>query len=502
MSSFASEVDGSPALARLINELKSCYVPEVVIQVCESLRPHCLDTRSRLMFYTSYGTCLFQYDAPRLPAPAMFLLTHNSLIAQSKDVSTYTRWLVQNVITYDETDFKVANLIGGIYSTTQDDNDSHFFNSNWLTSSLARLTVSATHRTHFRSPAITEFTYDPPKFTDSTWNPYTFLLMLGPSQRHETSNFIRALSSFCSTELSATRCLSDVLSSSSGDIVRHQILGPTAPTWLSKKLRKLRPESAISRGKFSSFCKEAKFCVPLPTPSPSVSARANATPLQAELTLISINGIATDVEYVEPSEDDHVSSPVLLFDAYENEPSAHNFTLMSGKTIQNVNVDGIVLPLPNKDIALALNNSRNCSGSVRLDQITPEFSDSEFPIIDRSPHIQAHPVPIALVYNCVQVWLPTFPTNVIGHPHLLPFAKRIYSTAARVTSNVVTSISRHERNPLLLRQVQLWSSYRYMTNSERPSVTTVYMYSTLEHIFGTQSSLIHSPILYDLLPTR
>lgn len=500
MSAYAEEIDTTHSLRKIIDAFSNAFVPDIVFEILHSLAPHRLDVRSRLEFLTSYGSVLFHYDAPRLPAPAMFLLAHNQLISQTRSNAAYKSWLAQDLISFDGTTYKVGNLIGGMYQSTSGSTTDTFTYRNWLARSLFRLADSATHRTHLRRPDILDFDYAIPKYTESTYNPYTHLLMLEPNHRVVTLDFIRSLSSFCKSALRATNSIGSLVISRSGQITKFVIKGPTAPTWHTDPIKNVDSETNTKSGNFANFCKVAKFGLPRPDNTKKVKLPFpdDVTVIRPELYLVQSEDEPSSLQPVTADEELHTEGMNLLFDPYDDEPSAHYSTVLSGKLIQNSNIDGQVLQLPDPISPLPKTNSRYLNGAVCVSHIVPEFSNSTVYLYPRYPQNGSSEPQVSILYNMRSIWIPKFMRNISSLPSLRSFTENRGADGIIPTVNFVAN-AHHTKPTELDKQVLLWSSYRHRRGSDRPTEDTVYFYATLELLFGTRSSMMQTYNLHQLL---
>ncbi|AAA61830.1 ORF; putative [Atkinsonella hypoxylon virus] len=498
MSAYASEIDASHAYLRIIDAFSDAYIPDFLFEILDTYLSHRLDIRSKLEMNVSYGSVLYKYDAPRIVAPSIFLLAHNQLISQSRESTAYEKWLDSIVIHYSRAVIRVGNLVGGLYQSSHGSTTTHFTYRNWFARSLSRLADSATHRTHLRRPMISEFDYNIPSVNNNTYNPYVHLLMLEPNNRNITLDFIRSLSSFCSTELKATRTLRDHISRRSAAISRCVIKGPEAPTWHSSPLDDLKEKS--KQGNFSQFCEVAKFGLPRKENSESYTFKfpKDASTIDTAFYLIQENGRSSVLDPTTADEELHTEGMNLLFDPYDDESSAHYATVLSGKLIQNSNIDGETLLLPDPTTGLARTNSRYLQGSVLIRNVLPEFDQHEIRLFPRYPQISRLSASLTLLFNMRQVWIPRFKQKVDEQPKLSNFSWNEGCDGTVPSLNVVTAES-STNGPAAEQQVILWSSYRHVSNSDRPTVDTVYYYSTLELLFGTRSSMMQTYNLHQLL---
>jgi len=500
MSAYAEEVDTTHALRKLIDVFSNAFVPDIVIEILQSILPHRLDVRSHLEIYPSYGTVLFHYDAPRLLPPSMFLLAHNQLISQTRDNAAYRNWLAQDIIHYSGTSYRVGNLIGGLYQHQEGSTTSTYTYRNWLARSLFRLADSATHRTHLRRPDILDFDYSIPRLDDSTYNPYIHLLMLEPQNRITTQNFLHSLSNFSRAALRATRTISSLLKSRSGQITRHVIKGPTAPTWHTQQIKDFDLSDKPKSGNFTQFCEAAKFAQPRPSNSEKIEIPfpEDTSTIIAGLYLVAPTEGKSTFDPVTADEELHVEGMNLLFDPYDDEPSAHYSTIISGKLIQNSNIDGQVLILPNPIDALPKTNSRYLSGAVCLKHIAPEFQDFAIYLYPRFPRRGRNESLMSLLFNAGQVWLPRFSRKISAPPSLTSFYENKFADGVVPSSNVIATGNTSKPKDSG-KDVILWSSYRYRRGSDRPTENTVFYYATLELLFGTRSSMMQTYNLHQLL---
>jgi hypothetical protein len=500
MSAYAEEVDTTHALRKLVDTFSNALVPDIVFEILQSMLPHRLDTRSRLEFLTSYGSVLFKHDAPRLPPPSMFLLAHNQLISQTRDNAAYRNWMAQDLIIYDEKTYRVANFIGGLYQRTENNSVNTYTYRNWLARSLFRLADSATHRTHLRRPDILDFDYPVPRYTQETYNPYTHLLMLETKHRITTLNFLTSLSHFSGSSLHASKSIGNLLTARSSNITRHVIKGPTAPTWHTQSIIDFDLGGRTKSGNFTQFCEVAEFARPRPDNHGKIVLPypEDTSTIKSELYLIQSEDRRSGFEPVTADEELHTEGMNLLFDPYDDEPSAHYSTVLSGKLIQNSNVDGQVLPLPNPTDPLPKTNSRYLTGAICVKNIVPEFNETAVFLYPRYPRHGRIESMTSLLYNCKQVWIPRFMQHLSSIPTLASFNLNDGADGIIPTTNVVSTPD-HRSPSDNGKQVLLWSSYRNRRGSDRPTEDTVFFYATLEHFFGTRSSLMQTYNLHQLL---
>ncbi|AYO97573.1 putative coat protein [Bipolaris maydis partitivirus 2] len=500
MSAYAEEVDTTHALRKLVDTFSNAHVPDIVFEILQSMLPHRLDTRSRLEFHTSYGSVLFKYDSPRLPPPSMFLLAHNQLISQTRDNAAYRNWLAEDLITYNHETFRVANFIGGLYQRTENNTVNTYTYRNWFARSLSRLADSATHRTHLRRPDILDFDYPIPRYTAETYNPYVHLLMLESKHRVTTLNFLTSLSNFSSTALKAPKTIGSLLTARSSQITRLVIKGPTAPTWHTQKIVDFDLSGKAKTGSFNQFCDAARFGCQRPdnTETQKLPFPEDPSVIQPELYLVQPENKRSTFEPVTADEELHTEGMNLLFDAYDDDPSAHYATVISGKLIQNTNVDGQILPLPNPVDALPKTNSRYLTGAICVKNIVPEFNETPVYLYPRYLRHGRTESMTSLLFNCKQIWIPRFMQAISALPSLSSFQLNDGADGIVPTTNVV-STDNHLKPKDNGKQVLLWSSYRHRRGSDRPSEDTVFFYATLEHFFGTRSSLMQTYNLHQLL---
>ncbi|AAU26068.1 coat protein [Ceratocystis resinifera virus 1] len=502
MSAYAEEIDASHIMRKLIDIFSNCFVPDIVFSVLDALHPHKLDVRTTVSLFPSYGSVLFEFDAPRLIPPSIFLLAHNQLLTQTKIPNSYKSWLMQTCVTYQDVEFRVGNIIGGLYQIVLGHTTETFQYKTWLLRSLARLADSATHRTHLKRNAVTEIEFSPPVFTDKNFNPYTYMLMLSPSSRTTTTSFLTALSSSCQKYLNATRSLSSILATRSGSITRHMIFDLTAPTANSHTLTDLDETSVLKPGNFTNFCKAVGFCPPQVNPLPKKITLPYPPGVEAHpsLYLVTETDAESPLKPILPSYEDHVEGQILLFDPYDDEPSAHFSTLISGKLIENGNVDGITIFLPSPSSSIAAVNSRNLQGAIPMSRIQPSFDVMNF---QQSPRSHAPPnrmFTMSVLYDAANIWLPYFNRTMYSALPILPYTANRNADGLIPSTNLVVTSSKTVSSSSSSPDVNLWWSYRYQPTNERPTTHTVYMYATLEPFFGSRSSYLQSYQLQVLLP--
>lgn len=501
LSAYAEEVDASHTFRKIIDTFSNAPVPDIVFDILNGLTPHRMDTKSNIEFLSNYGSALFEYDAPRLISPLIFLLAHNQLVAQTKTSNAYKTWLTQTVLTYNSKAIKVGNLIGGIYQTTGGNTTNTYLYRNWFFRAISRLADSATHRTHLRRPDILDFDISPPSFDDDTYNPYVHLLMLTPPERMVTMNFLTSLSKFSQSQLGATRTLKQFIDIRSGSIPRTLIIGPTAPTWNHNDLMDIEEDTRLSTGSFQNFCLSVGFCKPPPTNTAQIPVPYPEDPslIKSDFYLVSSDDRKTKLRSIDPEEELHLEGMVLLFDPYDDEPSAHYSTVISGKLIENDNVDGMAFTLPNPSDALVRTNSRLLHGAISLKHIKPQFSGVDFILYPRIPRTSKGQSSLAILWNSSQIWLPMLNRAITAFPSLSPFASNLGVDGTHPATNIVT-MKDHRKPNRFEEQVNLWSSFRYRHTSERPSTSTVMYFSTLELLFGTRSSMMQTYSIQQLLP--
>lgn len=406
MSSYASQAAASHSVRKILTEALNCHVPDVVLNVCRALRPHTLEVRSNIKFVSSYGTCMFKYDAGRLVPPSIFLQAHDSLISRIEYASAYKEWTFSSHLKYNDTNYKVANFIGSLYQRTEDQETLTFRSDNWLSKSVIRLANSATHRRHLQHRMISECNYTVQEVTDESYNPYTFLLMLDPENRNMARNFLSSMSDFCRRNLPEFGTIDGILNKSSGDVTRHMITGADAPTWNRKAFKNLSFDTATFSGSFKGFCNAIEFGRPNSFSCPSTAFRLPDAGHSIEDALYLVSKTPGGSSSLAPAvieEETCVDTDVLLYDPYEDEPSAHYFTLFSGKIISNGNVDGLSFPLSNPAVSVKQSNSRIHFGAICAKTIVPEFGDRNTPLYPRVPRYKGVSRSLALLYDYASV---------------------------------------------------------------------------------------------------
>jgi hypothetical protein len=193
---------------------------------------------------------------------------------------------------------------------------------------------------------------------------------------------------------------------------------------------------------------------------------------------------------------------LLLFDAYSDEPSAHLSTLISGKIIINGNVDGTSVLYPNPVDSIVRANSRYRAGAIPVNATFAAFSETPIYLYPRVPQLLRNHSLVSFLYNATDVWLPNFRTAIAGDLPALNFARYDNVDGTIPSSNLVRTRDSNQSRDNVDPTVHLWSSYRYMTTRDRPTSRTVFMYASLEPIFGSRSSYMQTFPLPQLLPMQ
>lgn len=452
--------------------VSNAYVPDIVLQVCDALRPHHVKKRN-IHFVPSYAAFVFNYDIQRMVPPSVFLQAHNVLLTTSCTSQKFKEWLISDSLHFDGNTYKVVNFLGGIYQTDDESNPVCHYYKNWFVSSLTCLTTE--HSTS------SEYSYNVPTVTAEHYNPYVHLLMLEPSNIGETQIFINCLSKLFedNDDWKAGSILNVALSSGPG-IVTHQLQGPQVPTWISKPFNHQSLKNNISKGTFEDFCKSVNFTHPSSRKDNTrTSSNAESRKSTQEHNRLPCNIITS---HVNKSYDENISvyvdDEILLIDPYGN--GLHICDMYSGTVICNGNIDGISLPLPNVECSLTLNNSRITCFGILLTNIVPEFSSDEVAIFRRAPRERATMPSLALLYHYATIWIPKIgaATPDFSSDEIIRNDRNVES------GNVIGCISeaaRHESQP---NKGILWSSYRHIDGGDRACASNVRMFPTLEGIFG------------------
>lgn len=460
--------------------LSHAYVPDIVLRVCEALRPHFLKSRE-LQFIASHASFIFEYDIHRIVPPSLFIQAHDVLNSTPNRSHIYKQWLVSNIIRYGEATYKVANLIGGIYQTEGDFVPTSHYHSNWFLDSLAWLTCT--------NPSNYLYNYQVPIETAQHYNPYIHLLMLEDANIFQTVQFIKHSSRiFEENKAFCAGSIFNIVLSSSSAIVTHQLQAPQAPTWISNPFNFLSLQSHISEGTREEFCKSVNFHSP--------SSSDNRTEIQRGVDF------AYDVMSWGSEVSDNMQMPiflndwVLLVDPYANDPSPTTF--FCGTVICNGNIDGISLPLPNID-CFKTHNSRINSFGILLTNVVPEFKPIQGPTFTREVSRDGIMPTLALLYDYGRILIqktPLFTTPFRIEDLELPIIERNIVQ----NTNVIGSVVEVEEKDVKPNKAVFWSSYRHIDTKFRPCASNVRMFPSLEGIYGMTGSIWESLPLHNILP--
>ncbi|KAF0690353.1 Uncharacterized protein FWK35_00035662, partial [Aphis craccivora] len=189
----------------------------------------------------------------------------------------------------------------------------------------------------------------------------------------------------------------------------------------------------------------------------------------------------------------HVYPDVLWFQPYAKNPSAINFSLTLGLLIESGDIDAVVIPIPNIWISLTENNSMYLQGSIPIEYInkfSPSHEENNRLRLCTRVLNADEDQPIGLAFrDCSTVMVPRFGTDAVRSNINQLYGVNIAENCNDPQTDFTYTAWRAS-DPVNLPNgyTHLWSSYRYVTNSNTKN-RKVRFYYTLRQFYGENVTL-------------
>nr|UGL61436.1 MAG: capsid protein [Grapevine-associated partitivirus 4] len=522
-SHFAIHLYTDPSFQSFLTELKSAYIPEVVASTIKSFAPFKLEGRRNVLFIHSFSTMLHDHDMGRIIPPSIFLQAHDNLRTPPRIGMSYLFWLTRTAYEFDGADIKVGHLLGCLFDdNTQNHNTAgqHYqYHENWFSKFVVRFGDSITVRDNSRRPLLSAFNVPTLNLTSNAINPYAFLLGLNDTQFDKMNDLIESISLYLENQATTYPQIQAALHVSAGHAPRHVISPSQAPTFHRSTITDIdqahifidtdfapatyanvRPRLRYgqSPGAGDLFRRVGNWPQTIDINNNNAAIDVNPNDFDSRLfylakstTSDNMLGFTTPITSIR----NETQAQVLLFDPYDANVSQHEYTIVSGRTIENHNVDGIMLQVANPGIELDTLATRFMVGTIPLVHCVRQFSTTDmwylYPRERTEP--KSHHFGYKL-YNAFKDYIPRF-----DREHTPSDRHDGYDIVNRVNGRgpsmfsmfgVTEPTTRHAR-----RETYLWSSYRVNLNASnaRPTESSIYAYASLEGIFGTASYLTRVP---------
>lgn len=521
-----------------LDVLANAYVPPFLIPIIQALMPFRSALRPGLQFVPSLATCYLNHDFGRIFPLSIFIQAHNTLSEyplNSHPSTILAHWLSQPIATlpapFNEID---SNAFFALLrkDTTDNNNETYFMYQSWLNSRLGQLMNPVTSRTNAARPIFAEIPFVPPNLRVSTslaswskFNQYEFVFGFNSQNFTHITSYLQNISEYVKTEMSASHTLVQIFDSvSSSSIVSHMISGPALPTWYITNTDKTKDTSNVldvdtTKSKYK-FTKQAHselatllnfltpdtltLTTPVPFPAP------NADPKINDNLYLARNQDPTDPrEFVLFDADKHVTPDLLTWNPTSSVPSAMFGPICAGLLIQNADVDGITLPLPNIEAPLATTNGSYLSSLVNFADVSSCYV--------HTTHIEKRVIPKRTVESvALAIWnyavlrlgrLGNKSTSTGQDLNHSGYTIADGSPSLALTNNWFTFPSTKSTEFSDCR-LHVWSSYRVFLKethdsydkSPPPSVFDLGFLVSLRHLFGVEIQTGRTPHPSVLIP--
>lgn len=505
VSHNASKFKNDAAKSDYLTKLMDCYVPDELATLISQLAPT-YDPQRKLMFYIpSFAGFSFAHDYGRTVPPCLMILAHNllaSLRTNADPEDTLRTFYSTTVLTIDNEHFTPAHFLGGYYLS----NGRVTCHPNWLNTRFEKVYNPVIGRALIQRPTLAKtrlqsYEYDNPQSVD----PYEFLLCYSEENIEVMFDLLSDISSFISKEIPSSRKLGQLLGEPSGvNILYHSIWSFVIPTWHSL------PPAPASTPENTSTVTDKAYVTSIKYLSSAPIYKSSLVPppesINAVFYLVGKNPYdknSPPFHYDTFDRRKHVHPDVFWFQPYIQNPSAINYSLTLGLLIEQGDIDGTTIPLPNIAMSLTENNSmfmQGCLPITHVLSVSPNFNEnSRFHLPIRKIH-DSDPVGIAL-RDSSTVMLPQF-----GTAHVRSNMNRFYGPTVRENCNdnhvnftysAWPSGSIPSIPPGL---TYLWSSYRYVHHAHRVQ-KKIHFYYTMRQFYGENVTLSRTRNPTLLLPS-
>jgi hypothetical protein len=466
--------------------------------------------RKRLDFVPTLAAFHIDYDFFRTIPPHAFLAAHNCLAREPSNappLDILLNWLRTTLITIGNTSYDVNDLLGYSDYTAPGTNINEELRvyPNWFNTKAIALSMDVTARFNLARPILEEISVFPQTVESSdNVNGYQYIFGNSSSSVTYLLNFLQQMSAYFSSMKNSNILLIHVIDQiSSKDIMKHVVMPPTLPTGT---ITNTIPVTAIRniqpvRRDTTAFAALARFLQPH-TVVPNIAILQPAANLLTTMFYLSrdiaYDAVRDPIKYLVFNETSDVTPESLYFDPSERNASAHFSTIISGVLIENGDIDGIAIPVPDPRSTPAANNSQYHQGAIQLRYLRRPLRHDRLDAIRRErQYVEKQGITI-LLYNFAQSTVPRLVNNVAGQiarlagPQMLEYVGetgRAFNVFGRKTCT----------NPTVeLKMYYFWGSYRIVECESHPDNYTaplqlpkeISMFSTLRHLYGLDPSVM------------
>jgi hypothetical protein len=457
--------------------LQTMHVPIEIAQLFENFAAVLDPAKPNCYFVPSLAGSAFLHDFGRMMPPHLFLAMHNTLynVRNNIPVEEVLRLFYNtHLFTIANVEYRVSNFIGGFF-LHQQENCAY---THWIKDLCEAIFSPAVGRALIQRPTLA-----PVKITTIQYNgepnPYDIMCAFSSIDYNSRRSMILANDAFIATnkEMPSVELASILVKTGGISTLTHTIETMTLPTWhnltppskLITKPNEVKEKSSTeisTIGNFLNAAPEFNGKIPYPT--------LTDKDWNAKLYLVTnkaYNHLTAPIQYDLFDEDNHLHPDVFIFQPYERNLNRANIAMTLGLKIQADEIDAAIIPLPNSHDSLYDNNSCFLVGSIPLTTIKPvsltETEANGTKIIER--HDKSHEINGLAIRDGGANILPYFGNEQQAQAGLPPFFQlednhNNPSVAATYTAWRETSSC---RLPAASRAV--WSSYRYVKNSNRAS---------------------------------
>lgn len=332
-------------------------IPPCVREIIRGLQFTFDPRRKNIAFMFSFACYSFDHDFGRAYPVHMFIMLHN-IIATSLPTATsdeiWREWLNSTVIRNNDSEIKVANIIGGAY-------DQHLV-ENYMTRKLRLLLAPVSLQNNRRRRIFKEFPIPPYLMTArlSQINPYYYLLgghnTIAPSMMNFTQEFHNKQKQI----FEGSKILGELIGLESGtQIMNHYYIEAQLPTYhdLDTEVTKTSTTQTLA-----NFATRLKFKCSTRCSEESKTP-VNKPPATVEYTkalyLVNQNGVQPpdpNTRMVYESKK-HSNERILLYSPWSTGVSSLYYPVTTGILIETNEIDGIHIPFPRNDTSIHDENS-------------------------------------------------------------------------------------------------------------------------------------------------
>ncbi|KAL3282935.1 hypothetical protein HHI36_006093 [Cryptolaemus montrouzieri] len=472
ISYFAQSYKNDPHKMDYVTKLLDCYVPTDLEHLLVNLAPTYDPQRKLQLFVPSFAAFDFALDFGRCIPPSICILAHHLLASTrtNADPETILRtFYATTIVTVENVHYTPAHFLGGYFDINQHPS-SH---SNWLNTRFEKVYNPVIGRALLQRPTLARTRLTVPIFDQEEFvNPYDFNLCYSLDNIEKMFEIISDISSFFASEAPSCKKLGQILDSASGIcILYHSLWSITLPTHHHLPPPTVTAPTPTEEKSDAQYASYIKFLVPGPT------YKSKLTPpppdIDVNLYLVSRDPYDTTCApflYTLFDKSKHVYPNVLWFQPYHKDPSALNYSMTLGLLIEIGDIDGVTLPIPNIELSLTENNSMYLQGTLPLSRLrtyTPTAADNNrFRLCCRTPNAdEDQPVGIALCDSST-VFVPRFASQGVT-ANINGIQGAVFHTNCNDPDVNFTYAgwTANDHPPIPDHSIHLWSSYRYVRNS-------------------------------------